>query len=271
MSGMPDILLEIVARRRERLADQASELVNDGRPKPPSIPPARPGAGRTFLDALSAPGPSIIAEIKLGSPRLGDLRAEIDPERQAARYAAGGARALSVVVEPDYFYGSYDLLKRCKVSSGLPTLAKDFVVDSRQLEWAALAGADAVLLIAALYSPQQLRHYAASARQMGIVPLVETHDDSDLAKLEGHAWEMVGINNRDLRTFDVDLGRSIELLDRIPGSAVRVAESGLKTAADVERLAEAGFDAFLVGEALLQAEDVDARLAELAGAGDRST
>lgn len=265
MTRAPDILREIASRRRERLRADRS----------------RPAAAATLGGEATAPrersspfpqvlrgarGHAIIAEVKLGSPRLGSLAGRIDPERQAELYAGAGATALSVVVEPEFFGGSYELLVRCRRACGLPTLAKDFVVDPVQLEWAREAGADAVLLIAALLSGEELRRFAAIARQLGLTPLVECHAPVDVERLGEEPWELIGVNNRDLRTFEVDLERSVELLQRLPAAAVKVAESGIRTAADVRRLATAGFDAFLVGEALLQARDPAAELRRLVGA-----
>ena len=174
------------------------------------------------------------------------------------------AEALSVVVEPDFFHGSYELLAECRAASGLPAVAKDFVVATEQLTWARDAGADAVLLIACLYRPEELAAYANEARSLDLVPLVETHDLADLRGLDAHEWELVGVNNRNLRTFEVDLQQSIALLPSLPAGALRVSESGIGSAADVERLRAAGFDAFLVGETLLLADDPGRKLAELA-------
>lgn len=209
--------------------------------------------------------PAIIAEVKMGSPRLGSLHGRVDPLAQARIYAAHGAAALSVVVEPDFFFGSYELLAACRAASGLPAVAKDFVVDPLQLAWARSAGADAVLLIAALYEPEELAHFARLARALGLAPLVEVHDAADLASLAGEPWELVGVNNRDLRTFAVDLERSIALLPSLPPLALKVAESGIRDALDVALLADSGFDALLVGESLLLAADPAARLRELRG------
>ncbi len=210
---------------------------------------------------------AVIAEVKMGSPRLGSLVGRVNPARQAALYAASGAVALSVVVEPDFFFGSYELLRIAKSTSGLPVLAKDFVVSERQLDQAATAGADAILLIAALYIGAELRAWAAAARSRGLLPLVETHESEEISRLgeDDSEWELVGINSRDLGTFDVDLERTIGLRPTLPPGALAVAESGIATRADVERLAAAGFDAFLIGESLLLADDPAAKLAELCG------
>jgi indole-3-glycerol phosphate synthase len=264
-TGAADILLRITARRRERVA----EAIGDSRPRLAAGAPLAPG-DNAFLAALAArrarpASPAIIAEVKMGSPRLGSLAGRVDPLRQARDYAGNGAAALSVVVEPDFFHGGYELLAACKRASGLPAIAKDFVVDPVQLVWAEEAGADAILLIAALYPRDELLRYAGLARGLGLVPLIETHDREDVAKLAGAPWELVGVNNRDLRTFEVDLGASIGLLPDLPPQALKVAESGIDSRAAVDRLSAAGFDAFLIGESLLLADDPAAKLRELAG------
>ena len=259
MSRIADVLRRIVSRRREAVADAgetAGDLPERSRPLTAEENP--------FLAALEAHrGRAVIAEVKMGSPRIGSLAGRVDPEAQARLYAREGAAALSVVVEPDFFGGSYVLLARCREASGLPAIAKDFVVDPVQLRWARDAGASAVLLIAALYGAEELRLLAARARGLGLAPLVETHDPSDLRKLAPHDWELVGVNHRDLRTFRVDLDHSRELLPHLPEGALRVAESGIRTGDHCRALRRAGFDAFLVGESLLLSDDPAATLREL--------
>ena len=278
MAEVPDILRRICEQRRRRVSPASGS-------GPASLRLASDTPGRRFLDAISAcRGRAVIAEIKMGSPKLGDLRGRFDPVARAETYAAAGAACLSVVVEPDHFYGSYELLAECAAASGLPAVAKDFVVSDVQLEWARDAGASAVLLIAALYDAAELRRLAALARGLGVVPLVETHSVDDFEKLAPQGarascphpdptvgrkgtpgWELVGINNRDLRTFEVDLERSADRVGRLPASALKVAESGIHTAADVAKLRRAGFDAFLIGERLVLSGDPAAALAELLG------
>ena len=170
-------------------------------------------------------------------------------------YAQAGAVALSVVVEPDFFRGSPELLAECRSASGLPALAKDFVVDLAQIEAAARAGAAAVLLIAALLDPEELAGLASAARERSLVPLVEVHDLADLQKLQGRRWELVGVNNRDLRTFEVSLDHGRALATTLPAESLKVAESGIRDRADIASLREVGYDAFLVGEALVTADD----------------
>ncbi len=262
----PDVLVRITETRRQRVAAAVAEKgpageLAEGAPRTPADNP--------FLAALAAKKrqrlPAIIAEVKMGSPRLGNLHGTVDPLAQAQLYAAHGATCLSVVVEPDFFHGGYDLLAACRAASGLPAIAKDFVVDPIQLVWAKEAGADAVLLVAALLGAEEMADYARQARGLGLVPLVETHDAADIGKLQGEPWELVGINNRNLRTFDVDLQNSISLLPGLPAEAFKVAESGIRDALDVLLLQDSGFDAFLIGESLLLAPDPGAKLRELAG------
>jgi indole-3-glycerol phosphate synthase len=258
---LPDVLAKIVEQRRERLHDITGIR---SAPPPGPLPPLRDNA---FLSALSARrGRAVIAEIKMGSPRLGSLIGRVDPLAQAQIYAEGGAAAMSVVVEPDFFHGSYELLEMCKTMAGLPVIAKDFVVDGLQLTWARDFGADAVLLVAALYDKATLHGYANQARQLGLLPLIEVHDLADVAKLDGARWELVGVNNRNLRTFEVQIETSLALLPSLPTSALHVAESGIESRRDLAMLRGAGFDAFLIGESLLLADDPAAKLAELLSA-----
>jgi indole-3-glycerol phosphate synthase len=262
----PDVLLRITERRREVVAAAVSQ--HGGAGDLPEGPPLTPANNR-FLAALAAKkrsrSPAVIAEVKMGSPRLGNLHGRVDPLAQARAYAGNGAACLSVVVEPDFFHGDYGLLAACSAASGLPAVTKDFIVDPIQLVWAKEAGAEAFLLIAAMLEAEEMARYARLARGLGLVPLVETHDADDLAKLQGEPWELVGINNRDLRTFDVDLQRSISLLPGIPAESFKVAESGIQDGLDVLLLHDSGFDAFLIGESLLLADDPAAKLRELAG------
>ncbi len=254
----PDILIRIASRRRQRLS-RCEGVPGSGWERREAV------ARGDFLAALRGHrGHAIIAEVKMGSPRIGSLVGRIDPRRQARLYRDHGAAALSVVVEPDFFHGSYELLALCRTTSGLPVIAKDFLVDSRQLFWARDAGAAAILLVAALYERDELHRWAEEAEALGLTPLVETHDRQDVSKLVGRDWPLVGVNNRDLRTFDVDLERSASLVDQLPRSSLLVAESGIRSQGDVARLRAAGFDAFLIGESLLLNEDPAKLLRELA-------
>ncbi|MEE2778611.1 MAG: indole-3-glycerol phosphate synthase TrpC [Acidobacteriota bacterium] len=264
-TAAPDILLEICARRRERLGVSAGAFEVAGGAAGDVDAAGSQGANALCRSLDAKRGEAVIAEVKLGSPKLGSLVGTFDPEEQARAYAAAGAAALSVVVEPDFFWGSYDILARCREASGLPAIAKDFVVSLRQLELASEAGASAVLLIAALYDAETLATYARLAREHGLVPLVETHGMDDMRKLGESSWELVGVNNRDLRTFTVDLDHSITMLPELPASALKVAESGIHGRDDIVKLQQAGFDAFLIGEALVKSGDPATKLAGLLG------
>ncbi len=262
-ASVPDILEQIVARRRQRLDEVPAQQRSTD---PPREAVLQTPANNRFLAALREHrGSAVIAEIKMGSPSLGSLNDRFEPLEVARGYARSGAAALSVVVEPDYFHGSYELLAACHEASGLPAIAKDFLVDPLQLRWAKRAGASAVLLIAALYTPEELRRYADLARGMGLVPLIEIHELADLAKLGDAVWELVGVNNRDLRSFEVELGTSLALLHSLPSGAFKVAESGIDSAADLAMLRSAGYDAYLIGTAMLTSGDPEAKLRELLG------
>ena len=260
-AGIPDVLARIVERRRERLRiARGKETFTE----PPRRARWQSRENNAFVAGVAGRrGHAVIAEIKLGSPSLGSLVGTFDPVERARAYARGGAACLSVVVEPDYFYGDYQVLTRCVEATGLPAIAKDFIVDPLQLRWASRAGAMAVLLIASLYTGPELRAYAHQARRLGLVPLIETHDRHDAAKLEGADWELVGVNNRDLRSFNVDLDTSRSLHPHLPPGALKVAESGMSQASHLSGLRDAGFDAFLIGEALVTAGDAELKLREL--------
>jgi len=259
----PDILLRITEWRRKRVKVARMGTGTEAAAAVDAAPPLSRD-DHPFLAAIAGQrGRAVIAEIKLGSPSLGSLKGRFDPLEQARLYAAYGAAALSVVVEPDFFYGSYDLLQGCKRACGLPTLAKDFVVDPIQLEWAKGAGADAVLLVSSLYTREELLTYAYRARQLGLAPLVEVHDLGDLGKLEGGRWELVGINSRDLRTFDVKVEHALALAQSLPNECLKVAESGISGHKEIRLLRAVGFDAFLVGESLLLASHPPEKLQEL--------
>ncbi len=260
-TGVADILVQIVRQRKLSMVEARARQTFT---EPPREPALQTAANNPFLAALEKQrGRAVIAEIKMGSPSLGSLADRVEPLAQARAYAENGAAALSVVVEPDFFHGSYEMLAACTDATGLPAIAKDFVVDPLQLQWARRAGAHAVLLIAALYPRQELLEYARLARSYGLVPLIETHELSDLMKLGDDLWELVGVNNRDLRSFEVELTTSLALLPSLPPDAMKVSESGIRSAADVDLLRGAGFDAYLVGEALLLADDPAAKLREL--------
>lgn len=262
-----NVLERIVEETREELRTarlDRSEVARAAAARRVGLEPNRFAAA---LRAGAAGEPRIIAEIKAASPSAGAIVENPDVETIARAYRDGGAAALSVVTEPRYFKGSRDWLARASGAAGLPVIMKDFVVDPVQIHRGIAAGADAILLLASLLDAAALREFIAVAGELGCDALVEVHDDRELdAAIEAGA-SLVGVNNRNLRDFFVDLATSERLAARIPAGAVRVAESGIRSHADVARLAASGFRAFLVGESLLRQADRAAALRALLGRG----
>jgi indole-3-glycerol phosphate synthase len=219
---------------------------------------ARSGELRAFGEALARPGLSLIAEHKRRSPSAGLIRDDLAIEDVVSAYERGGAAALSVLTEGPSFGGSLDDLGAARAASRLPILRKDFIVDRYQLYEAVAAGADAVLLIVAALPPPALARLHAAALSLGLAVLVEVHDERELDAAAGVGALLIGINNRDLTTLRVDLRRTHELLLHVPTDATIVAESGLRSRADLDELAAAGVDAVLIGEALMRSPDVAA-------------
>ena len=213
--------------------------------------------------ALTAPGISVIAEHKRRSPSAGLIRGDVSLEQVLAAYERGGARALSVLTEESRFGGSLADLRAARRASVLPILRKDFIVDPYQVYEAFVAGADAVLLIVAALSPDQLTELIELAGELGLAALVEVHDLLELAVATAVGAELIGINNRDLTTLKVDTRRTFELVEHVSPGAVVIAESGLRTRSQLDELADAGVDAVLIGEALMRAADIEAACREL--------
>jgi indole-3-glycerol phosphate synthase len=219
------------------------------------------------LKARSARGPAVIAEIKKASPSKGLIRADFDPEWLARRYRIGGASALSVLTDEPWFQGSLRNLSQASAAVPLPCLRKDFMVDEYQILEARAHRADAILLIAAALGDDELKHLAEVAHGFALDVLVEVHTGDELDRvldtLGENGANAIGVNNRDLRSFEVHLETSLELVEKIPPGVVRVTESGISSPAEVARLRAAGFDAFLVGESLMRQPDPGVALAEL--------
>ena len=256
---MPTYLADILASHRARAAADRRPL-GDLVERAASAPPPRDFAG-----ALRGGGLSCIAEIKRRSPSKGDLDPGLQPELVAKDYVAGGAACLSVLTDADFFGGSADDLTAARLAAGLPVLRKDFTVQQADVADARLMGADAVLLIVAALDDDELHACGALAARLGLAALVEVHDEDELDRALAAGSRLVGVNQRDLRTFRVDHERALALVARLPSGIVAVAESGIRDAADARRLAEAGYDAILVGETLVRAEDRVGRLKELVG------
>lgn len=252
---MNDVLAQIVAATRARLPQEppadraaASRAAN-----------ARPA--HAFATAIACDGINVIAEIKAASPSAGPIVENPDVERIAGDYRRGGAKAISIVTERDFFHGSRDWIARAASASGLPVVMKDFIVEESQLIRGVAAGASAILLLASLLDGPTIRRFLALLDDFACDALVEVHDEEELARALDGGARIVGVNNRNLRDFHVDLATSERLAPRIGG--LKVAESGIKTHADVARLRGAGFNAFLVGESLLRQNDRAAAVGSL--------
>lgn len=253
---MSDTLAEICAVKREEVArrksaKRLSALEADAADRDPP---------RGFLDALktkAGTGYALIAEIKKASPSKGLIRADFDPPAHAQAYAAGGAACLSVLTDEPYFQGSGDYLVAARKACGLPVLRKDFMVDPWQVVEARALGADAILIIVAALDDGPMAEIEAAAFDHGMDVLVEVHNESELERALALQSPLLGINNRDLKTFTTDLATTERLAARVPDTHFLVSESGIATKADCDRLAEGGVRAFLVGESLMRQADVE--------------
>jgi indole-3-glycerol phosphate synthase len=255
------VLDGIVAWHRRRAADDRRRL-DDLLEEAATAPPPR-----RFASALAAePGLSVVAEIKRRSPSAGDIAPSLVPAHVARAYAAGGAACLSVLTDGEFFGGSAADLSEARAACDLPVLRKDFTVSVADVADARLMGADAVLLIAAALADAELGRLGSLADDLDLDALVEVHDDVELERALAAGATMVGVNQRDLRTFDVDRDLAARLARHIPGDVVKVAESGVRGPGDATRLAAAGYDAVLVGESLVVAPDPSAAVRALRGA-----
>jgi indole-3-glycerol phosphate synthase len=232
---------------------------------------ARP-APRGFRAALAAASETelaVIAEVKRRSPSKGDLAAGLDPAELATAYAQGGAACLSVLTDTQWFGGSAEDLGRARAAVDLPVLRKDFTIDPRDVAQARLMGADAVLLIAAALDDRELADFHGLARELLLDVLVEVHDEAELERALAVGADLIGVNQRDLVTFEVDTERAVRVAPCIPDDVVRVAESGIRGPADAARLADAGYHAVLVGESLVTSGDPAEAVAALRKAAER--
>jgi indole-3-glycerol phosphate synthase len=220
-------------------------------------------APRDFVGAMRARRPAVIAEVKRASPSKGLLRPNFDPAGIARSYEAGGAACLSVLTDVQFFQGATEHLVAARAACSLPVLRKDFIVDPYQVFEARAMGADCILLIAACLAPGEMRDLEACALEAGLAVLVEVHDASELDGALRLGTPLIGINNRDLRTFETRVDTTLSLLPRIPPGRIVVTESGIAARTDVERMRASGVEAFLVGEAFMRAPDPGAALREL--------
>lgn len=226
------------------------------------------GGRRDFLGALrnsKRASVSLIAEVKKASPSAGVIRADFDPTRIAREYETAGATCLSVLTDQEFFQGSLEDLLAIRQAVALPLLRKDFIIDERQILEAIQWGADAILLIVAILTDTELMRFHSLAVQAGLAVLVEAHDAIELDRALAAGAELIGVNNRDLNTFKVDLGTTERLAARVASRALLVAESGINTRADVERLARCGVRGILVGESLMRTANIRSKVRELMG------
>jgi indole-3-glycerol phosphate synthase len=263
MNDTPDILKKIIQRKTEEVAARKQAVGMEtlrGR-----IEDASPVRG--FVDAirrkLDAGEAAVIAEIKKASPSRGVIREDFRPAEIARSYERGGAACLSVLTDIDFFQGADAYLREAREACSLPVLRKDFIIDPYQVAEARVIGADCILLIAACLSDQQMAELSAQAVELGMDVLVEVHDGEELARTLPLGLPLVGINNRNLRTFETRLETTLELLQAIPDGRIVVTESGIHTPQDVALMREHGVNTFLVGEAFMRADEPGEKLAEL--------
>lgn len=262
---MPDVLRKILVHKTREVAARAdavsrTELLTRCAQQPPTR-----GFARTIAARIAAGKPVVIAEIKKASPSKGVLRADFDPAAIARSYERGGAACLSVLTDSEFFHGSDADLVAARTACALPVLRKDFVIDPYQLYEARALGADCVLLIVAALADARMRALAALAEELGLDVLVEAHDAAELERALALNTQLVGINNRDLRSFKTTLATTHDLLPHIPPGRIVVTESGIETRADVAGMRQRGVHAFLVGETFMRAPEPGAKLKELFG------
>ncbi len=247
VKALPDILATIVEQKKLDLAVREHDVEERAE--------RSMAQRRDFTGALTNRQPAVIAEIKKASPSKGVLAAEFDPAAIARLYEQGGAAALSVLTDEKHFQGSLSDLEAARGAVRIPALRKDFTIDPYHVHQAAAYGSDAILLIAAILSERQMRDFRELAEHYGMAALVEVHDEEELQPAIASGARLVGVNNRNLHTFEVSLETSLRLAEKIPTGVVRVAESGIHSSADVRRLHAAGYQAFLVGEHLMKSGD----------------
>jgi indole-3-glycerol phosphate synthase len=257
VTTIPDILARIVEAKRAGLPSLA------GRRKDLEAAARQRVAPRDFRDALLANPPAVIAEVKQASPSKGALTGTFAPARIAGTYESGGAACLSVLTDEEFFHGSLKDLEAARAATSLPVLRKDFTIDELHIVEAAAHGADAILLIAALLEEQQLRRFRELAEHNSMATLVEVHSEEELELAINSGATILGVNNRNLHTFEVSLETSLRLAERIPAGVIRVGESGISSREDVKRLEDAGYHAFLVGEYLMRSADPAQALRDL--------
>jgi len=262
---MADILQKILARKSGEIAERRARVTLDELSRRAATAPPVRGFANAIRNRMSTGQPAVIAEIKKASPSKGLLRADFHPAEIAKSYAAGGATCLSVLTDIDFFQGADEYLLQARAACALPVLRKDFTIDPYQVVEARSLGADCILLIVAALNDALLQELSDAANRLGMDVLVEVHDGAELERAMKLDARLIGINNRNLRTFDTRLETTLDLLSRIPQGRIVVTESGIHAPADVDRMRAAGVHAFLVGEAFMKAPDPGIKLRELFG------
>jgi len=263
MSNTPDILKKIIERKEMEVRERAATVAMAGlEARLPSAPPLRDFVG-ALRARINAGRPAVIAEVKKASPSKGVIRPDFEPAAIARSYAAGGAACLSVLTDVDFFQGADLYLKEARAACALPVLRKDFMIDPYQVVESRVLGADCILLIVAALDDARMRELADAASRLGMAVLVEVHDGEELERALALDLPLVGINNRDLRSFDTSLDTTLGLLERIPAGRIVVTESGIHTHDDVALMRGNGVNTFLVGEAFMRAPEPGEKLAEL--------
>jgi indole-3-glycerol phosphate synthase len=263
MNAPPDILRRILARKAEEIAERASRMPLEELKKRLVDAPVPRGFLEAIRGRIATGQPAVIAEIKQASPSKGLLRADFRPAGIAQSYERHGATCLSVLTDRDFFQGDDVHLQQARAACALPVLRKDFTMDAYQVYEARVLGADAILLIVAALGDTPLRELTELAAELGMDVLVEVHDAAELERALALPTPLIGINNRDLRTFHTSLETTLDLLGKIPAGRVVVTESGIHAPADVARLRARGVHVFLVGEAFMKADDPGIKLQEL--------
>ena len=266
MTRSPDVLRRILARKREEIAERSARVpLSELQRRLGDADPPR-GFYSAVAARIAAGHAAVIAEIKKASPSRGVIRADFRPPDIARSYAAHGATCLSVLTDRDFFQGADDYLREARAACALPVLRKDFTIDAYQIAEARVLGADCILLIVAALDDAQLADLSATALSMGLDVLVEVHDAAELERALPLPLPMIGVNNRNLHTFETSLETTERLLPLIPCDRVVVTESGIFSPDDVQRMRQCGVDTFLIGEAFMTAPDPGVELERLFGA-----
>jgi len=242
----PDILLKIVETKKEELSElrkKSADLKSQSGDTSPAL---------DFIEVLSEPGISVIAEIKKASPSAGTISEDFEPEKIAEAYLNGGASAVSILTDKDYFKGDIKYIRDVRDILSIPILRKDFIIDPLQIFEARAYGADTFLLIAAILETNQIEDLIGLGRELGMEPLIESHNKEELEKTVSAGARIIGVNNRNLHNFKVDISLSEKLFPMIPKDAISVSESGIHTPEDAARMSDAGFSSILVGESLMR-------------------